>query len=151
MTGISRLLGNSSRCSTTRRTSSSRSRTADGPVRHERMAAMPATAVKYWAATRVSRRTGTAGGYGGQGTAARPFCDTPRPMIRVRGLRKVYGDLVAVDGVDLDVAAGEVFALLGPNGAGKTTTVEVLEGYRSRTAGEVSVLGVDPERADASW
>jgi ABC-2 type transport system ATP-binding protein len=72
-------------------------------------------------------------------------------MIRVRGLRKVYGDLVAVDGVDLDVAAGEVFALLGPNGAGKTTTVEILEGYRARTAGEVSVLGVDPERAGADW
>ena len=72
-------------------------------------------------------------------------------MIRVRGLRKAYGDLVAVDGIDLDVAAGEVFALLGPNGAGKTTTVEILEGYRARTAGEVSVLGVDPEHADASW
>jgi len=72
-------------------------------------------------------------------------------MIRVRGLRKVYGDLVAVDGVDLDVAAGEVFALLGPNGAGKTTTVEVLEGYRSRSAGEVEVLGVDPEGGDAAW
>ncbi len=72
-------------------------------------------------------------------------------MIRVRGLRKSYGDLVAVDGVDLDVAAGEIFALLGPNGAGKTTTVEILEGYRARTAGEVSVLGIDPEHADASW
>jgi ABC-2 type transport system ATP-binding protein len=72
-------------------------------------------------------------------------------MIRVRGLRKAYGDLVAVDGLDLDVAAGEIFALLGPNGAGKTTTVEILEGYRARTAGEVRVLGVDPERADASW
>jgi ABC-2 type transport system ATP-binding protein len=72
-------------------------------------------------------------------------------MIRVRGLRKEYGDLVAVDGLDLDVAAGEIFALLGPNGAGKTTTVEILEGYRARTAGEVTVLGVDPERADAGW
>jgi ABC-2 type transport system ATP-binding protein len=72
-------------------------------------------------------------------------------MIRVRGLRKAYGDVMAVDGVDLDVATGEIFALLGPNGAGKTTTVEILEGYRARTAGEVSVLGVDPERADASW
>jgi ABC-2 type transport system ATP-binding protein len=64
--------------------------------------------------------------------------------IRVRGLRKAYGDNVAVDGVDLDVAHGEVFALLGPNGAGKTTTVEILEGYRRRDAGEVSVLGADP-------
>ena len=72
-------------------------------------------------------------------------------MIRVRGLRKAYGDLVAVDGLDLDVAAGEIFALLGPNGAGKTTTVEILEGYRSRTAGEVTVLGVDPERAAGAW
>jgi ABC-2 type transport system ATP-binding protein len=72
-------------------------------------------------------------------------------MIRVRGLRKEYGDLVAVDGLDLDVAAGEIFALLGPNGAGKTTTVEILEGYRARTAGEVTVLGVDPEHADAWW
>jgi len=72
-------------------------------------------------------------------------------VIRVRGLRKAYGELVAVDGIDLDVAAGEIFALLGPNGAGKTTTVEILEGYRSRSAGEVSVLGVDPEHANASW
>lgn len=66
------------------------------------------------------------------------------PAIRVRGLRKTYAGTVAVDGVDLDVRQGEVFALLGPNGAGKTTTVEILEGYRKRDAGEVSVLGVDP-------
>ncbi|WP_127497573.1 ABC transporter ATP-binding protein [Actinoplanes solisilvae] len=66
------------------------------------------------------------------------------PAIRVRGLRKTYAGAVAVDGVDLDVGQGEVFALLGPNGAGKTTTVEILEGYRKRDAGEVSVLGVDP-------
>ena len=64
--------------------------------------------------------------------------------ISVRGLRKAYGDNVAVAGVDLDVHRGEVFALLGPNGAGKTTTVEILEGYRRRDAGEVAVLGVDP-------
>jgi ABC-2 type transport system ATP-binding protein len=64
--------------------------------------------------------------------------------IRVRGLRKTYAGAVAVDGVDLDVGQGEIFALLGPNGAGKTTTVEILEGYRKRDAGEVSVLGVDP-------
>jgi ABC-2 type transport system ATP-binding protein len=64
--------------------------------------------------------------------------------IRVRGLRKAYGDNVAVASVDLEVAHGEIFALLGPNGAGKTTTVEILEGYRRRDAGEVSVLGVDP-------
>jgi ABC-2 type transport system ATP-binding protein len=66
------------------------------------------------------------------------------PAIVVAGLRKSYGDVEAVAGVDLTVDVGEVFALLGPNGAGKTTTVEILEGYRQRTAGEVSVLGVDP-------
>jgi ABC-2 type transport system ATP-binding protein len=64
--------------------------------------------------------------------------------IQVTGLRKTYGDLEAVAGIDLTVDVGEVFALLGPNGAGKTTTVEILEGYRQRTAGEVSVLGFDP-------
>ena len=72
-------------------------------------------------------------------------------MIRVRGLRKEYGDLVAVDGLDLDVAAGEIFALLGPNGAGKTTTVEICEGYRARDAGEVRVLGEDPARGGRAW
>src|ERR1700712_74386 len=66
------------------------------------------------------------------------------PAIRVTGLRKSYRDTAAVDGVDLEVARGEIFALLGPNGAGKTTTVEILEGYRRRDAGEVTVLGVDP-------
>jgi ABC-2 type transport system ATP-binding protein len=67
-------------------------------------------------------------------------------VIRVRDLRRRYGDLEAVRGIDLSVEAGEVFALLGPNGAGKTTTVEILEGYRRRTAGEVDVLGHDPAR-----
>ncbi|GAB4103035.1 ABC transporter ATP-binding protein [Micromonospora taraxaci] len=71
--------------------------------------------------------------------------------ISVRGLRKAYGDNVAVAGVDLDVHRGEVFALLGPNGAGKTTTVEILEGYRRRDAGEVSVLGADPANPGAGW
>ncbi|MEU8219393.1 ABC transporter ATP-binding protein [Micromonospora taraxaci] len=71
--------------------------------------------------------------------------------ISVRGLRKAYGDNVAVAGVDLDVHRGEVFALLGPNGAGKTTTVEILEGYRRRDAGEVSVLGADPANPDTGW
>jgi ABC-2 type transport system ATP-binding protein len=70
--------------------------------------------------------------------------------ISVRGLRKVYDGNAAVDGVDLDVAQGEIFALLGPNGAGKTTTVEILEGYRKRDGGEVSVLGVEPGRASAA-
>jgi ABC-2 type transport system ATP-binding protein len=73
------------------------------------------------------------------------------PAIRVRGLRKAYGDHVAVEGLDLDVARGECFALLGPNGAGKTTTVEILEGYRPRSGGEVSVLGLDPRRATRDW
>jgi ABC-2 type transport system ATP-binding protein len=66
--------------------------------------------------------------------------------IEVRGLRKTYGDLEAVRGIDLVVETGEVFALLGPNGAGKTTTVEILEGYRRPTAGEVRVLSHDPSR-----
>jgi ABC-2 type transport system ATP-binding protein len=64
--------------------------------------------------------------------------------VRVRGLRKEYAGRPAVDGIDLDIVRGEVFALLGPNGAGKTTTVEILEGYRRRDAGEVAVLGHDP-------
>jgi ABC-2 type transport system ATP-binding protein len=68
--------------------------------------------------------------------------------ISVRGLRKSYDGLEAVRGIDFEVAAGEVFGLLGPNGAGKTTTVEILEGYRARDAGEVSVLGFDPGRAE---
>lgn len=62
----------------------------------------------------------------------------------MRGLTVRYGDVVAVDGLDLDAGAGEVLALLGPNGAGKTSTVETLEGYRARSAGRVSVLGLDP-------
>ena len=66
--------------------------------------------------------------------------------IEVRGLRKSYGVVEAVQGIDLHVMKGEVFALLGPNGAGKTTTVEILEGHRDRTAGRVSVLGYDPGR-----
>ncbi len=68
--------------------------------------------------------------------------------ILVRGLRKVYGHTTAVDGIDLEVQRGEIFALLGPNGAGKTTTVEILEGYRRRDGGEVAVLGVDPAVAN---
>jgi len=72
-------------------------------------------------------------------------------VISVRGLRKSYGAFEAVAGIDLEVPRGEIFAFLGPNGAGKTTTVEILEGFRERTAGEVSVLGVDPARADGAW
>ncbi len=69
---------------------------------------------------------------------------TTTPAVSVRGLHKAYGSLEAVRNVDLTVETGEVFALIGPNGAGKTTVVEVLEGYRDRTSGEVSVLGSDP-------
>jgi ABC-2 type transport system ATP-binding protein len=72
-------------------------------------------------------------------------------VIAVSGLRKRYRGRAAVDGIDLRVGRGEVFALLGPNGAGKTTTVEILEGYRSRDAGDVSVLGVDPASSDRAW
>jgi ABC-2 type transport system ATP-binding protein len=72
-------------------------------------------------------------------------------VISIRGLRKSYGEVEAVRGIDLEVRAGEVFALLGPNGAGKTTTVEILEGYRVRNAGEVTVLGEDPQHADRAW
>jgi ABC-2 type transport system ATP-binding protein len=68
--------------------------------------------------------------------------------IDVKGLRKSYGSLEAVRGVDLEIATGEVFALLGPNGAGKTTIVEILEGYRRRDAGTVSVLGFDPAKRE---
>ncbi|MHB8377032.1 MAG: ABC transporter ATP-binding protein [Dehalococcoidia bacterium] len=72
-------------------------------------------------------------------------------VISVRGLCKNYRTVRALDGVDLDVAAGEVFALLGPNGAGKTTFIEILEGYRQRSGGDARVLDADPGRADAAW
>jgi len=71
--------------------------------------------------------------------------------IAVRGLHKKYKDTLAVSGLDLEVRRGEVFSLLGPNGAGKTTTVEILEGYRARDSGDVTVLGVDPGRPPTGW
>ncbi|HNC14823.1 MAG TPA: ABC transporter ATP-binding protein, partial [Solirubrobacterales bacterium] len=71
--------------------------------------------------------------------------------ISIKGLRKTYDDLEAVRGVDLEVFPEEIVAVLGPNGAGKTTTVEILEGYRDRDGGEVSVLGVDPAKPTPAW
>ena len=68
-------------------------------------------------------------------------------VIEVQDLRKEYGALTAVDGISFEIGEGEVYALLGENGAGKSTTVEVLEGHRKRTSGEVAVLGTDPGRA----
>src|SRR6266581_719530 len=75
----------------------------------------------------------------------------PETVIDVSGLRMRYGSFEAVQGIELHVRRGEVFALLGPNGAGKTTTVEILEGYRRRTGGEVTVLGQDPRHGGPSW
>ncbi|GAA4546899.1 ABC transporter ATP-binding protein [Streptomyces collinus] len=71
--------------------------------------------------------------------------------MHVRGLRKRYGGVTAVDGIDLGIRRGEVFGLLGPNGAGKSTTVEILQGNRDRDAGEVSVLGSDPATGTRAW
>jgi ABC-2 type transport system ATP-binding protein len=75
----------------------------------------------------------------------------PACAVKVRRLRKRYQGKAAVDGIDLEIERGEVFALLGPNGAGKTTTVEILEGHRRRDGGEVSVLGTDPAAGDRAW
>ena len=71
--------------------------------------------------------------------------------VAVSDLRKAYGEVEAVRGISFEIASGEIFGLLGPNGAGKTTTVEILEGYRKRDAGSVTVLGADPARADQKW
>src|SRR6202035_5901700 len=68
------------------------------------------------------------------------------PAISVQGLKKSYGEVRAVKGIDFEIQPGEVFGLLGPNGAGKTTTVEILEGLRPRTGGQVAVLGFDPDK-----
>jgi ABC-2 type transport system ATP-binding protein len=76
---------------------------------------------------------------------------TQDAAIHVSGLHKSYGEHEAVRGIDFEVGKGEVFGFLGPNGAGKTTTIEILEGYRERTAGEVSVLGIDPGHPNREW
>jgi ABC-2 type transport system ATP-binding protein len=90
----------------------------------------------------------------GQEHGAGPAATGPapaEPVISARGLVKRYGSHEAVAGIDLEVRHGEIFAFLGPNGAGKTTTVEILEGFRQRTAGEISVLGHDPATAGGNW
>jgi len=77
--------------------------------------------------------------------------ETSSPVVRVRDLHKSYGGLEALRGISFDIRAGETFALLGPNGAGKSTAIEILEGYRDRSSGDVSVLGADPQRAGRAW
>lgn len=91
--------------------------------------------------------TGTAPAVDGASSNAAPRV----AVITVRGLRKRYGAYDAVAGIDLDVHRGEIFAFRGPNGAGKTTTVEILEGFRGRSDGEVNVLGQDPAHTGAQW
>ncbi|ROS52836.1 ABC transporter ATP-binding protein [Frigoribacterium sp. PhB24] len=76
---------------------------------------------------------------------------TPDPVVRVRDLTKTYGTATALHGISFEVAAGETLGLLGPNGAGKSTTIEILEGYRDRSGGEVSVLGTDPQHGGLDW
>ncbi|KIH99200.1 multidrug ABC transporter ATPase [Streptomonospora alba] len=83
--------------------------------------------------------------------AAHGGADGPGAAVEVSGLRMRYGDSEVLAGVDLHVRSGEVVVLLGPNGAGKTTTVEILEGFRARSAGDVRVLGADPATADERW
>ncbi|MBH0130937.1 ABC transporter ATP-binding protein [Salinibacterium sp. NK8237] len=77
--------------------------------------------------------------------------NTTAPVVQVENLRKTYGSFAAVDSVSFEIQRGETFALLGPNGAGKSTTIEILEGYRDRTGGSVSVLGVDPGKGGLDW
>ena len=87
-----------------------------------------------------------------QSRASAPATGTPaETVLRARDLRMNYGSTEVLKGVDLTARRGEVIALLGPNGAGKTTTIEILEGFRRRSAGEVEVLGADPDSADEAW
>src|SRR3954465_6977105 len=76
--------------------------------------------------------------------------DPAVPVVRVHGLRMRYGTTDVLHGVELEAPRGEVVCLLGPNGAGKTTTIEILEGFRMRSAGDVQVLGVDPASGGGS-
>ena len=76
----------------------------------------------------------------------RPAMVTPTKALIVRGLRKAYGDVIAVDGLDLEISSGECFGLLGPNGAGKTTTIEICEGLLERDSGDLEVLGMTWEK-----
>ena len=103
--------------------------------------------VKHGAAAKETRRP-RAATPGKRGTSTPLRGDA---AISVRGLRKAYGEYEAVRGIDFDVQRGEIVAFLGPNGAGKTTTVEILEGYRPRTEGEINVLGEDPSSGSRSW
>jgi ABC-2 type transport system ATP-binding protein len=84
-------------------------------------------------------------------TSQPPGHPSADPAVSVRDLRKSYGGFEALRGVSFDIASGETFALLGPNGAGKSTTIEILEGYRDRSGGSASVLGIDPHRGSVGW
>jgi ABC-2 type transport system ATP-binding protein len=112
--------------------------------------------IKYLLRRRAERRAAKEPPASSPTARPRPTAATGTPTscdaaISVRGLRKSYDGHEAVQGVDFDVERGEILAFLGPNGAGKTTCVEILEGYRGRSAGEVRVLGEDPARASPSW
>jgi ABC-2 type transport system ATP-binding protein len=99
----------------------------------------------------MSIAEGTAGVTPSASPAGPTGSERRRAVIEVSGLRMSYDGLEALRGVDLQVFEGEIFTFLGPNGAGKTTAVEILEGHRRRTAGDVRVLGEDPEHADRAW
>jgi ABC-2 type transport system ATP-binding protein len=99
----------------------------------------------------IRAQAGTTSAVSAGADQAGPVTAGRADVISVRGLRMSYGHYDAVRGIDLDVARGEVLAFLGPNGAGKTTTVEILEGFRRRTGGEVRVLGTDPAHAGPDW
>lgn len=139
-----------------------------GAVAHVKCGAMQAGPVGlpcgYWFVAEILRKpavaagaSGLEGDVGGAAVTVSPdrvAADAgvgTETVIGVSGLRMRYGSVEAVRGIDLQVRRGEVVAFLGPNGAGKTTTVEILEGYRRRTAGEVTVLGEDPAHAGPSW